>query len=153
MEKVCEFLQKAKIFYVATVKGDQPRVRPFGVAHIIAGKLREDEKETFPTELAKSIAKKGIVVAPTLVMMETFSKSGQSGYQKSDYSNAEAAVKLLHDCGVPILAATDANPGSFAPGVGYGDTLHHEMGLLTKAGLTPIEVLTAASSQNADAFG
>ena len=30
MEKVCEFLQKAKVFYVATVDGDQPRVRPFG---------------------------------------------------------------------------------------------------------------------------
>ena len=28
MEKVCEFLQKAKVFYVATVEGDQPRVRP-----------------------------------------------------------------------------------------------------------------------------
>ncbi len=39
MEKVCEFLQKAKLFYVATVEGDQPRVRPFGIAHIIDGKL------------------------------------------------------------------------------------------------------------------
>lgn len=39
MEEVCEFLQKAHIFYVATVEGDQPRVRPFGIAHIIDGKL------------------------------------------------------------------------------------------------------------------
>lgn len=39
MEKVCEFLQKAKVFYVATVEEDQPRVRPFGIAHIIDGKL------------------------------------------------------------------------------------------------------------------
>lgn len=39
MEKVCEFLQKAHVFYVATVEGDQPRVRPFGIAHIIDGKL------------------------------------------------------------------------------------------------------------------
>lgn len=39
MEKVCEFLQKAHVFYVATVEGDQPHVRPFGIAHIIDGKL------------------------------------------------------------------------------------------------------------------
>lgn len=39
MEKVCAFLQKAHTFYVATVDGDQPRVRPFGIAHIIDGKL------------------------------------------------------------------------------------------------------------------
>lgn len=39
MKKVCEFLQKAKVFYVATVEEEQPRVRPFGIAHIIDGKL------------------------------------------------------------------------------------------------------------------
>ncbi len=39
MKTVCEFLQKAHVFYVATVEGDQPRVRPFGIAHIIDGKL------------------------------------------------------------------------------------------------------------------
>lgn len=39
MNEVCEFLQKAHVFYVATVEGDQPRVRPFGIAHIIDGKL------------------------------------------------------------------------------------------------------------------
>lgn len=39
MERVCEFLQKAHVFYVATMDGDQPRVRPFGIAHIIDGKL------------------------------------------------------------------------------------------------------------------
>lgn len=39
MEKVCEFLQKAHTFYVATVDGEQPRVRPFGITHIIDGKL------------------------------------------------------------------------------------------------------------------
>lgn len=39
MKTVCEFLQKAHVFYVATVEGDQPRVRPFGIAHIIDGRL------------------------------------------------------------------------------------------------------------------
>ncbi|MBE6929659.1 MAG: NimC/NimA family protein [Ruminococcaceae bacterium] len=39
MERVCEFLKKAGAYYLATVEGDQPRVRPFGTAHIFEGKL------------------------------------------------------------------------------------------------------------------
>ena len=39
MQSVCEFLKKAEIYYLATVEGDQPRVRPFGTAHIFDGKL------------------------------------------------------------------------------------------------------------------
>lgn len=39
MEKVCEFLKSAETYYLATVEGDQPRVRPFGTAHIFDGKL------------------------------------------------------------------------------------------------------------------
>lgn len=39
MEKVCEFLKEAGTYYLATVEGDQPRVRPFGTAHIFEGKL------------------------------------------------------------------------------------------------------------------
>ena len=39
MERVCEFLKKAGAYYLATVEGDQPRVRPFVTAHIFEGKL------------------------------------------------------------------------------------------------------------------
>ena len=39
MERVCEFLKQAGVYYLATVEGDQPRVRPFGTAHIFEGKL------------------------------------------------------------------------------------------------------------------
>lgn len=39
MERVVDFLKEAKIYYLATVEGDQPRVRPFGTAHIFEGKL------------------------------------------------------------------------------------------------------------------
>ena len=39
MEKVCEFLKVAGAYYLATVEGDQPRVRPFGTANIFDGKL------------------------------------------------------------------------------------------------------------------
>ena len=39
MNRVCEFLKNAGVYYLATVEGDQPRVRPFGTAHIFEGKL------------------------------------------------------------------------------------------------------------------
>ena len=39
MEKICNFLKEAGVYYLATVEGDQPRVRPFGPAHIFEGKL------------------------------------------------------------------------------------------------------------------
>lgn len=39
MESVCEFLRKAGTYYLATVEGDQPRVRPFGTALIFDGRL------------------------------------------------------------------------------------------------------------------
>jgi uncharacterized pyridoxamine 5'-phosphate oxidase family protein len=39
MEEVYEFLKKCGTFYIATVEGDQPRVRPFGVVNIFEGKL------------------------------------------------------------------------------------------------------------------
>ncbi|MBQ8950823.1 MAG: pyridoxamine 5'-phosphate oxidase family protein [Eubacterium sp.] len=39
MEKVYEFLKDAQTYYLATVDGDQPRVRPFGTVNIFEGKL------------------------------------------------------------------------------------------------------------------
>ena len=39
MERICNFLKEAEVYYLATVEGDQPRVRPFGTAHIYEGKL------------------------------------------------------------------------------------------------------------------
>ncbi|MBR1673542.1 MAG: pyridoxamine 5'-phosphate oxidase family protein [Eubacterium sp.] len=39
MEKVYEFLKNAGAYYLATVDGDQPRVRPFGTVNVFEGKL------------------------------------------------------------------------------------------------------------------
>lgn len=39
MEEVEKFLKEAETYYLATVEGDQPRVRPFGTAHIFEGKF------------------------------------------------------------------------------------------------------------------
>jgi len=59
-----------------------------------------------------------------------------------------AVVAALRDAGVPLLAGTDAgNPGTL-----YGVSLHHEMLALTRAGLTPLQALAAATSAPAKAF-
>ena len=39
MQTVQEFLKKCGTYYLATVEGDQPRVRPFGTAEIFEGRL------------------------------------------------------------------------------------------------------------------
>ena len=39
MKRVYDFLKAADTYYLATVEGDQPRVRPFGTVNIYEGKL------------------------------------------------------------------------------------------------------------------
>jgi uncharacterized pyridoxamine 5'-phosphate oxidase family protein len=51
MQEVCDFLKKCQTYYLATVEGDQPRVRPFGTANIFGGKLY------FQTGKSKNVAK------------------------------------------------------------------------------------------------
>lgn len=39
MQRVYDFLKKAETYYLATIDGDQPRVRPFGTIHAFEGRL------------------------------------------------------------------------------------------------------------------
>ncbi|MBO4419081.1 MAG: pyridoxamine 5'-phosphate oxidase family protein [Oscillospiraceae bacterium] len=39
MNEIYEFLKHAGTYYLATVEGDQPRVRPFGTVDLFEGKL------------------------------------------------------------------------------------------------------------------
>ena len=54
MQKVHDFLKAAGVYYLATMDGDQPRVRPFGTAHIFEGKLYIQTGKVKPT--SKQIA-------------------------------------------------------------------------------------------------
>ena len=49
MERVYNFLKEAGVYYLATVEGDQPRVRPFGTAHIFDGRLYIQTGKVKPT--------------------------------------------------------------------------------------------------------
>lgn len=39
MHEVYEFLKQCGVYYLATVEGDQPRVRPFGTVDVYEGRL------------------------------------------------------------------------------------------------------------------
>lgn len=39
MQEVYDFLKKCGTYYLATVEGDQPRVRPFGTVELFEGRL------------------------------------------------------------------------------------------------------------------
>lgn len=49
MQEVYDFLKKAGTYYLATVDGDQPRVRPFGTVAIFDGKLYIQTGKVKPT--------------------------------------------------------------------------------------------------------
>ena len=55
-EKVLQFLKEAGTYYLATVEGDQPRVRPFGTAHIFEGRLyiQTGKKKPVSKQLAEN---------------------------------------------------------------------------------------------------
>ena len=49
MRRVYEFLSMADVYYLATVDGDQPRVRPFDTLHEFEGKLYIQTAKNKPT--------------------------------------------------------------------------------------------------------
>ena len=58
-------------------------------------------------------------------------------------------VQALHQAGLVMLAGTDAGN----PGTAHGASMHGELALLVRAGLTPAQALSAATAAPARAFG
>ncbi|MFB6555603.1 amidohydrolase family protein [Streptomyces sp. NPDC056405] len=104
-----------------------------------------------PAEVAARYAATGTVAVPTLTMMKGFAGLGIPGM---DYAAAEGSVAALRRAGARILAGTDANS---TPGIPvqppFGSSLHHELELLVRAGLTTLEALRATTSLPARSFG
>ena len=67
---------------------------------------------------------------------------------KISCQGADEAVRQLKAEHVPILAGTDAGN----PGTAQGASMHGEMELLVRAGLTPVEALHAATAAPAASF-
>ncbi len=139
-----------------------------GLAHLFAD---VDGGAAFAA-LAK---KRGVFIVPTCTVLESFAgragsatllaAPGFAGLLSKDAVNAlkgaigsDRSAKLdtieaanlgaLVKAGVPILAGTDSgNPGTW-----YGISLHRELQLLVKGGLTASQALTAATAAPARAF-
>lgn len=58
---------------------------------------------------------------------------------------AKSNAKLLSDAGILLVAGTD----SPYPGAYFGESLHRELELLVEAGLTPLQAISAATSNAA----
>ncbi|MEV4996479.1 amidohydrolase family protein [Streptomyces niveus] len=112
-----------------------------GLAHVWSDKVPGHPDNA---ELVQRAAKQGVFVISTLVYTESL-----VGADNQRSTNAAYVAKALHRAGVPLLAGTDANP--YAPL--HGDGLHRELELLTRAGLTPPQALTATTSAPARHFG
>ena len=63
MKRVCDFLKKAGVYYLATVEGDQPRVRPFGTVNEFEGKLYIQTGKVKPTSHQLAINPKAEICA------------------------------------------------------------------------------------------
>ena len=94
MKTVQEFLQSTHVYFLATVEGDQPQVRPFGTAEIIEGKLY------IQTGHIKNVAKQ----------IEANPKVAICAYNGEQWLRITAT--LVEDPRVKIKKAMlDANPG------------------------------------------
>jgi len=106
--------------------------------------------------LAEAIAQKGLIVSPTMVMLQGVVKlnANMSSHRVLNFHNVELTVGALSKAGVSIVVGTDANsaPGSFFT-LPHGESLHDELALLVAAGMTPVQVLQSATSIPAKLFG
>ncbi len=111
--------------------------------------------------------RKGFVI-PTLSVLATMARAGegaaladdarlrpwltvaQTDALRASFGAGEAQPKVLADAiAVDILAGTDAGN----PGTAHGVSMHGELDLLVRAGLSPREALAAATSVPARRFG
>ena len=142
-----------------------------GLAHIFIDRQLEDKADAGFIKSAR-----GHFVVPTLEVNASLSgpaesrallqderlkpwlSSGQLGTLASVFppawskpvfiERALANTAALHRAGITLLAGTDSGN----PGTAHGVSLHGELALLVRAGLTPMEALRAATADTAKTF-
>ena len=103
-------------------------------------------------ETARTLAARNVVCVPTLCAMRRMVVlMRETSEAEVDFDNALRSVKLLYNAGVRICAGTDANQMNRVP-VDIGKSLHEEMELLVRAGLSNRDALRAATTVPAEAF-
>ncbi|KIL83631.1 hypothetical protein FAVG1_13152 [Fusarium avenaceum] len=108
------------------------------------------------TEMAESLAARNIACIPTLcmarAMIPLLLRDASDGVEDVSFDCALANVKKLYDAGVRICAGTEANQISRVP-IPIGESLHEEIELLVRAGLSNLDALRAATVVPAMVFG
>jgi imidazolonepropionase-like amidohydrolase len=101
-------------------------------------------------ELARFLAKHGTYVDPNLAVFERQPGDKQENIEMhvKGFRNMLAYVGVLHREGVPIVVGSHSN----APHAPRGLAYHREMELLVEAGMTPMQVLVAATRTGARFF-
>jgi imidazolonepropionase-like amidohydrolase len=96
------------------------------------------------------IVRENVYVSPTLAVFER--RAGQKGATESDaaaFANMVKFTGLCHRAGAKIVVGSHTS----GPHAETGRAYQRELELLADAGLTPVEVLTAATRTGAEFFG
>jgi hypothetical protein len=135
--------------------GDEPPAAGFGANVVAAGAFvipTLSVVESVAGEPGGAALAKAPGLKPYLRHDDGAAQTGtfpQRPGSKVRLSHALAATRQLHAAGVLLLAGSDApNPGTI-----HGASIHRELELLVRAGLSPREALAAATSAPARAFG
>jgi len=162
---------KLTVFHVSTAREAEEAIAAGADGLVHVWHDRADAAEAIA-----AVVRAGIFIIPTLAITETilgmgggaelaadarvtpFLTPAQGGGLRSGFGGLARPdamrtvldrVGALHAAGVPLLAGSDApNPGS-----AHGASVHREIELLVRAGLSPVEALRAATAAPADAFG
>jgi imidazolonepropionase-like amidohydrolase len=97
--------------------------------------------------MINALVKNKVPVDPTLSIYEAMLKDDpQNQYL---WSKVLQLTKMLYDHGVTIMSGTDIPNLGLIPGI----SLHHELELLVKSGINPLNVIKIATGNGAEALG
>lgn len=100
-------------------------------------------------EMISALRDHTVGVDPTLVCVEAALGGRDAPGKRAVWPKVLGLVSRMREAGVTLLGGTDAP----RPGIGAGESLHRELGLLKDAGFSTAEVLTIATARNAAALG
>jgi predicted amidohydrolase YtcJ len=79
--------------------------------------------------------------------------AGSEGAVQSRLDDTQAAVRQLHEAGVPLVVGSDSGNWPIILYMFHGPSTHLELELMVSAGLTPLEALAAATATPAKMLG